>query len=62
MFHVLVGLRHWGEAFLFAPREEHSVLVERGSGKPIRPLDLRSRTGKSLTPDDVLVRKVEMSG
>jgi DNA-binding HxlR family transcriptional regulator len=62
LFHVIVGLRQWGEAFLFAPREERSVLVERASGKPIGPLDLRSRAGKSLTPDDVEVRKVETPG
>lgn len=59
LFHVIVGLRQWGEAFLFAPREDRSVLVERASGKPVRPLALRSRTGKSLAPDDVVVRKIQ---
>ena len=58
LFHVIVGLRQWGEAFLFAPREEHSVMVERVSRKPIGPLALRSSTGKSLSPGDVVVQKI----
>jgi DNA-binding HxlR family transcriptional regulator len=58
LFHVIVGLRQWGESFLFAPREDHSVLIERGSCKPIRQMELRSHTGKPLTPDDVVVEKV----
>ena len=59
LFHVIVGLRQWGESFLFAPPEEHSLLIERATRKPVRRLDLRSATGKSLTPDDVLVQKVD---
>lgn len=58
LFHVIVGLRQWGESFLFAPREDHSVLVERASRKPIRRLELRSHTGKSLNAGDVVVEKV----
>jgi DNA-binding HxlR family transcriptional regulator len=57
LFQMMVGLRQWGEAFLFAPQEERSVLIERASGKPVAPLNLRSRVGKALTPDDVVVRK-----
>jgi DNA-binding HxlR family transcriptional regulator len=34
LFHVIVGLRLWGEAFLSVAREDRSVLVERASGKP----------------------------
>jgi DNA-binding HxlR family transcriptional regulator len=62
LFYVIVGLRQWGEAFLFGPSEDRSVLTERTSGKPISQLALRSRTGKLLTPDDVVVRKVQTSG
>ncbi len=57
LFHVIVGLRQWGESFLFDPKEHHSVLVERGSRKPIRQMELRSHTGKHLAPDDVVVVK-----
>ncbi len=58
LFHVIVGLRQWGESFLFDPKEDRSVLVERTSRKPIRQLELRSHAGKSLAPDDVIVEKV----
>jgi DNA-binding HxlR family transcriptional regulator len=58
LFHVLVGFRQWGEDFLFAPREEHSILVERTSGKAVHSLELRSQHGTLLKPEDVLVRKV----
>lgn len=61
LFHVIVGLRQWGESFLFAPQEDHSVLVERASRKPILQLELRSHTGKFLAPDEVVVEKVEKS-
>jgi DNA-binding HxlR family transcriptional regulator len=58
-FQVITGLRQWGEAFLFAPGEDHSVLVERASGKPIGQLEIRSRSGRLLTPAEVVVRKVQ---
>jgi DNA-binding HxlR family transcriptional regulator len=62
VFPVIVGFRQWGEAFLFAPREDHSIMVERASGKPIRQLEIRSRTGKLLTSEDVVVQKVQTPG
>ena len=61
LFHVIVGLRQWGESFLFAPRQDHSVLVERKSGEPVRHMELRSHKGKPLAPDDVVVVKVTES-
>jgi DNA-binding HxlR family transcriptional regulator len=59
LFHVIVGLRQWGESFLFAPQEEHSILVERASRTPIRRLELRSHRGRFLTPEEVVVQKVK---
>jgi DNA-binding HxlR family transcriptional regulator len=58
LFHVMVGFRQWGEAFLFGPREAHSVMVERASGKATRPLELHSQRGMLLKPEDVVVQKV----
>lgn len=58
LFHVIVGFRQWGEVFLFAPHEEHSILVERASGKVVQPLELHSRRGSLLRPEDVVVQKV----
>ncbi len=58
LFHVVVGLRQWGEAFLFSQNEEHSVMVERTSHVSVHTLELRSQNGKLLTPNDVVVKKV----
>jgi DNA-binding HxlR family transcriptional regulator len=58
LFPVLVGLRHWGEAHLYAKGEPHSVLVERDSGKPVQKIDLRTRDGKPLHPHLTCVKKL----
>jgi DNA-binding HxlR family transcriptional regulator len=58
LFHVVVGLRQWGEAFLFSHNEEHSVMIDRNSQESVQTLELRSQRGKLLTPNDVVVRKV----
>lgn len=58
LFHVIVGFRQWGESFLFEPREEHSIMVERASGKAVRPLELHSQRRILLSPEDVVVQKV----
>ena len=57
LFHVIVGLRQWGEAFLFAPGEEHSVMTERVSGRPVGRMTLRTRSGRDLSSGDVVVRR-----
>jgi uncharacterized protein YjhX (UPF0386 family) len=54
----VVGLRHWGEAHLYAKGERHSVLLERDSGKPVPKIDLRTRDGKPLDPDLTFVKKL----
>jgi DNA-binding HxlR family transcriptional regulator len=58
LFHVIVGLRQWGESFLFSRNEAHSVMVERASGKPVGQLTLRTKAGRILVPEDVAVNKV----
>ena len=58
LFPVVVGLRHWGEAHLYARGEPHSVLVERDSGKPVPKIELRARDGKPLDPAATFVRKL----
>lgn len=58
LFHVIVGLRQWGEAHLFESRDPHSVLLDVKSARPVRPLELRAQTGRLLGPDDVVVNKV----
>ncbi|MES2940243.1 MAG: helix-turn-helix domain-containing protein [Pseudomonadota bacterium] len=55
LFPLLVALRQWGEDHFFAPGEEHVVLVEKKTGEPVPRLELRSRRGKVLRPDDTVV-------
>jgi DNA-binding HxlR family transcriptional regulator len=58
LFPVVVGLRQWGEAHLYAKGEPHSVLVERDSGKPVPKIALRTRDGQPLDADLTFVKKV----
>jgi DNA-binding HxlR family transcriptional regulator len=58
LFHVVVGFRQWGEAFLFRQGDVHSVMVDRASQKLVRTLELHSQSGKLLSSDDVVVKKV----
>jgi DNA-binding HxlR family transcriptional regulator len=58
LFHVIVGLRQWGEDYFFKPKEAHSVMIDRKAGQPIRRLELRAKDGRLLGPDDAVVRKV----
>lgn len=58
LFHVIVGFRQWGESFLFSRHEPHSVMLERASGKPVGPLSLRTKAGRALVPEDIVVKKV----
>ena len=58
LFPVIVALRQWGEDHCFLPGEPHSTLVENETGKRVRRLELRSRSGRPLTSVDTTVRKV----
>jgi DNA-binding HxlR family transcriptional regulator len=58
LFPVVVGLRQWGEAHLYAKGEPHSVLVERDSGKPVAKIALRTRDGQPLDPANTFVKKL----
>lgn len=53
----MVALRQFGERHLFAPGEEHSVLVGRATGRPIH-LEVRTADGRGVGPDDTVVRQV----
>ncbi|MGT2436025.1 winged helix-turn-helix transcriptional regulator [Bradyrhizobium betae] len=56
LFPVVVSLRQWGEANLFARGEAHSDLVDE-AGQPVGKLVLPSRAGRPLTWSDTRVRK-----
>lgn len=58
LFPVIVALRQWGEAHAFGAGEEHSRLVDRERGEPLRPLEVRAADGRRVGPDETVVRPV----
>jgi hypothetical protein len=56
LFAVIVTLRQWAQAFLFAPGEPHSVLVEKRTVGPCRHKGCSVGT-RPLKSDDTVVRK-----
>lgn len=57
LFPVIVALRQWGEGQLYRAGEKHSRLVDRGSGKPVAALEVRSRSGGKLKWSETEVRR-----
>jgi DNA-binding HxlR family transcriptional regulator len=53
LYIVLVALRQWGESCLFEEGELDLLLVDRESGQPVKPLELRSQDGRLLGPADL---------
>ena len=53
LYIVLVALRQWGESCLFKEGEVDLLLVDRESGQPVKPLELRSQDGRLLGPADL---------
>ncbi|WP_309053195.1 helix-turn-helix domain-containing protein [Streptomyces sp.] len=58
LFPVIVALRQWGEEQCFTPGEQHSRLLDRRTGRPLRPVRIQSADGRLLEPEDTLVEKV----
>ncbi|MEI4519805.1 transcriptional regulator [Pseudomonas fluorescens] len=52
VFPIVVSLRQWGERFLFAEGEEHSVLLDNEGAEPVETIVVRSRAGAVLSPED----------
>lgn len=57
VFPIVVGLRQWGERFLFEAGETRSELVDSAKGRPVGILQVRAEDGRLLTAQDCL-RKV----
>ena len=57
LFPVMVALRQFGERHLFAPQEEHSVLVERATGRPVH-LEVKTQDGRAIGSDETVILKV----
>ena len=60
LYIVLVALRQWGESCLFEQGELDVLLVDRETGQPVKPLELRSQDGRLLGPADL--RTINTSG
>jgi DNA-binding HxlR family transcriptional regulator len=56
IFPILVALRQWSEAFDDHPEEIATILVDRETGKPVRPLELHAADGRLLAPADTTLR------
>lgn len=54
LFPVIVSLRQWGEEFFYRKGETHSVLIDRKTKKPVSKLELRSKDGRLLGPNDTV--------
>ncbi|KJC51061.1 transcriptional regulator [Bradyrhizobium sp. LTSP885] len=57
LFPIVVSLRQWGEAHLYARGETHSVLLDQ-AGQPVGQLVLPSKAGRPLIWSDTSVKKV----
>ncbi|GKQ49430.1 helix-turn-helix domain-containing protein [Bradyrhizobium sp. Ce-3] len=57
LFPIVVSLRQWGEAHLYARGEPHSVLLDQ-AGQAVGQLVLPSKSGRPLSWADTKVRKV----
>jgi DNA-binding HxlR family transcriptional regulator len=53
LYIVLVALHQWGEKCLFEKEELDVVLVDRETGRAVKPLELRSQDGRLLGPADL---------
>ncbi len=52
VFPILVALRQWSEEFSGEPEGFPTILVDRGTGRPVRKLELRSEDGRLLQLGD----------
>ncbi|HEV7306128.1 helix-turn-helix domain-containing protein [Ensifer sp.] len=57
LFPVMVALRQFGERHLFTPDEQHSQLVEKQTGLPVR-LDIRTQDGRPIDAAETVILKV----
>ena len=58
LFPLVVGLRQWGEAHLFARGEKHSVLIDKQTEQPLAPMLPMARDGHAIQAAETEVRKV----
>jgi DNA-binding HxlR family transcriptional regulator len=52
VFPILVALRQWSEEFDIHPEDIEGIMIDRGKGRPVKKLELRSHDGRPLTCAD----------
>ncbi|HTH54030.1 MAG TPA: helix-turn-helix domain-containing protein [Edaphobacter sp.] len=52
---ALVALRQWGEKYMFARGDDHSLLLDARNRKPLAQMVVKSEDGRELGVDDVEV-------
>ncbi|MEV7186087.1 helix-turn-helix domain-containing protein [Kitasatospora sp. NPDC093102] len=55
LFPVITALRQWGDQWFFEEDEPRARLVDRESGAPVAPVEVRSADGRVLGPEDARV-------
>ncbi|MFF4380686.1 winged helix-turn-helix transcriptional regulator [Kitasatospora sp. NPDC001547] len=55
LFPVITALRQWGDQWFFQEGEPRARLVDRESGAPVAPVEVRSADGRVLGPEDARV-------
>lgn len=58
VFPIVIGLRQWGEQFLFEAGETRSQLLDSAHGQPLQSLQVQARDGRVVGSDDCLRRVV----
>ncbi|WP_083218879.1 winged helix-turn-helix transcriptional regulator [Bradyrhizobium icense] len=61
LFPVVVTLRQWGEGHCFGRGEQHSVLVENETGRPVGRVEVRSEDGQLLAASGTSVKKLRIA-
>ena len=52
VFPIVIGLRQWGERYLFEEGETRSQLRDRAKGQALETLQVRALDGRVLGPED----------
>jgi DNA-binding HxlR family transcriptional regulator len=59
LFDLIVGLRQWGQDHAFAPGEQHSILVDAATDRPVPRLSYTTAAGDRIQARQTRVRKVD---
>lgn len=59
LFPIIVGLRQWGEQFLFSEQEPHSKLIDIKTGLELAPMVPINQDGNAVSSKDTQVKKIK---